>query len=98
MKKLVVSKEFTDSPGGRFVSDGPKSGEEFREKFLEPIIQKGEPTVIDMDGSWGYPTSFLDESFGVLIRKYGRDKVLSIIHFKSDESPDLIERIANDRF
>ena len=35
--KLV--EHFTDTPGGRYISDGPYSGELFRKQFMEPFFE-----------------------------------------------------------
>lgn len=96
MKELRICEEFTDAPGGRLRSDGPKSGEEFRGEFLVPFFNslKGtEVGLIDLDGCFGYATSFLEESFGGLARMYGAEPVLKKFEFKSDEEPNLIKEI-----
>ena len=67
MKTIRIAVDFSDTPGGRHYSDGPFTGEEFREKCIEPIfraLKKGEKLLIDFDGAYGYPTSFLEEAFG----------------------------------
>ncbi len=95
---LAIAKEFTDTPGPRFKVQGPHSGEEFRESILLPRFRKAlaENTTlyVDLDGGYGYGTSFLEESFGGLAREYkNSDLVLRTLHFKSDEEPSLINRI-----
>lgn len=61
------------SPGGRFVSDGPFSGEWFREEMLRPALSaadsQGDRVIVILDGTSGYGSSFLEEAFGGLIRK-----------------------------
>jgi hypothetical protein len=60
------------SPGGRYEADGPFSGEWFRETILRPAfsnsLQSGEKLVVELDGTSGYGSSFLEEAFGGLIR------------------------------
>ena len=34
-----ISEKYTDSPGGRNITEGPFSGEDFRKKVLEPFFQ-----------------------------------------------------------
>jgi hypothetical protein len=94
---LSIASEYTPLPGPRFRKQGPKSGEEFRETVLELRFKeaqnKGEAVLVDLDGGYGYGTSFLEESFGGLARIYGPDSVLKTLAFKSDEEPYLIEDI-----
>ena len=33
--EINIVKEFTDTPGGRYIKQGPYSGEEFRETILK---------------------------------------------------------------
>lgn len=97
MRTLKIS-DFSTSPGGRYRSNGPYSGEEFRDDILIPAIESlgpefDEELLIDLDGGFGYATSFLDEVFGKLIEKYGMRKGLLNLRFKSDEEPSLLEEI-----
>jgi len=96
MNRIKISEEFSDIPGGRYKKDGANSGEEFLEKCLKPKFDnlKGSETLlIDFDGAYGYPTSFLEEAFGGLSRIYGPKKVLDKLRFKSDEESGLIEEV-----
>ena len=43
--------------------------------------EKGEKLTINMDGGYGYPTSFLEEAFGGLARKYDPNEVLQMLIF-----------------
>lgn len=93
---LRVAVIFSDIPGGRHRKDGAYSGEAFREKYLRPkfeSLKEGEKLLIDFDGAYGYPTSFLEEAFGGLSRIFGPDKVLNKLDFKSVEEPSLIEEV-----
>ncbi|EMO39517.1 PF14213 domain protein [Leptospira noguchii serovar Autumnalis str. ZUN142] len=93
--KIKIAKDFTDVVGHRYRIDGPKSGEEFREDFLEPILNDSniKTIEIDMDDTWGYPSSFLEECFGGLVRKYGIDLVKGKIKIISNQDESLQERI-----
>ena len=95
MKKLIINiaNEFSDCPGARYYEDGDFSGQEFREKFLEKNFKNYNLIEINLDGTEGYATSFLEESFGGLARKYSSDEVLSKILFISFEEPNLIDEI-----
>lgn len=61
--------ELTEFPGPRYKSLGPDSGEWFRDEHLMGLIEKhGSDIIIDLDGTAGYGSSFLEETFGGLIR------------------------------
>jgi len=66
--KIDIASEFSVTPAGRFYSDGPDSGERFREEFLVPALRSPEPITIKIDGTAGYGSSFLEEAFGGLVR------------------------------
>ncbi len=99
MKKITINiaKDYTKTPGPRFISDGPFSGQDFREKFLEKYFVLDHLLNINLeiilDGVTGYPTSFLEEAFGGLARKYGIETCLSRINFISVENQRRIDEI-----
>jgi hypothetical protein len=68
MKVINVAKSFTRFPSGRFKQNGETSGEAFREAFLEIPIKAGEEVAVELDGTIGYSSSFLEEAFGGLVR------------------------------
>lgn len=86
---LSVAESFTRHPGPRYVRQGPDSGERFR-KVLIDWLARYDRFVVDLDGTSGFGSSFLDEAFGGLIRSEGmaRSDVLRRISIKStlDES------------
>lgn len=85
-KTINIPKDFSRYPAGRFISDGPFSGEGFRKKFLLPSLKRGESIRIELDGARGYGSSFLEEAFGGLVRA-GLDKatVLRLIQFSTED-------------
>jgi hypothetical protein len=92
MKEITIAKDFSRHPAGRYVTDGKYSGQKFREAFLEPQVINHERTIIYFDGARGYGSSFLEEAFGGLARKFDKDIVLAIFEFKSHDI-NLIKRI-----
>ncbi len=68
MKIVNVARDFTRFPSGRYKKNGNTSGEAFREKHLEPAIKAGEEVTVELDGTIGYGSSFLEEAFGGLVR------------------------------
>lgn len=95
--QLNVASEFSPTPGPRFKSEGKLSGEEFRETILKQRFQQAREEnvnlLIDLDGGYGYAPSFLEEAFGGLAREYGVGPVRSVLRFKSDEEPYLIQDV-----
>lgn len=94
---IHIATDFTETPGARYRVEGDFSGEEFRDSILEPKFleakSNGEQLTIDLDGGYGYPTSFLEEAFGGLARKYGSAIVGATLVFVSRDEPSLIEEI-----
>ncbi len=97
MIRINVSKDFSDVIGPRHRSQGEHSGEEFRDRILLPAIQKAirknEKVFIDLDDTFGYPITFLDEVFGKLSRYCDKEQILNILEFKCDDEPSLIDEI-----
>jgi len=93
MKVINIAKDFSDAPGARYYDDGEFSGQEFREKILEPAFKENDTLTIILDGTEGYATSFLEESFGGLAREYDAKTVLDKIKFISVEDDALIDEI-----
>ncbi|WP_445720470.1 STAS-like domain-containing protein [Flavobacterium sp.] len=96
---IIFVKDFSIVPGSRELDEGKKahSGEEFRNTFLEPafkkILDKDTKLIVNLDGTIGYGTSWLEEVFGGLARIYGSDVVKNKIELISEEEPYLIDDI-----
>lgn len=77
MIKIDVGKDFSSKPYGRYFKDGKFSAERFRNEHLIPALNKtdfssGEVVTIFMDNvdpDFEYSSSFLEETFGGLVRK-----------------------------
>jgi STAS-like domain of unknown function (DUF4325) len=94
LKTVNVAKEFTRFPSGRFKKNGDTSGEGFRERFLEEPIHKGEAITVELDGTIGYGSSFLEEAFGGLVRalQIRAEELKGKLHLISSD-PSLLEEI-----
>jgi hypothetical protein len=71
MVKVNIAKDFSRFPAGRYKEDGPFPGQVCREKLLVPPLRKYEKVQVELDGTRGYGSSFLEEAFGGLIRESG---------------------------
>lgn len=85
---ISVARDFSKTPGPRFIKQGDWSGEKFR-KVLEDRLKRHDQLVIDLDGTRGYGSSFLDEAFGGLVREcvLTREDFKRRIEIRSDEDP-----------
>ncbi len=96
---ISIAKDFSTIPGARFPEEGDFSGQDFRSNVLCPTlkesISKNEKLTVILDGTAGLGTSFLEESFGGLIRndKFSLATLQQYLQFVSDEDPDYITEI-----
>lgn len=99
--KIILSKDFSEIPGGRYRRQGSHSAEEFRDEYLYPkylaCVEKNEKLIIDLDGGYGCATTFLEETFGGLIRRLKREnkdykEAINIIEIISIESPEYVTK------
>jgi len=94
---IAIAKDFAPTPGPRLIEEGDFSGELFRTRVLRPLFEKAiaqsETILVDLDGTEGYATSFLEESFGGLARIYTSEDVAKVLRFKSEDEPFLVEEI-----
>lgn len=92
-KSVRISLEdYTRYPSGRNKSDGPYSGEHFKEEILNHFRIFDE-VIINLDGVAGLPHSFIDGCFGPL-NMVLKNKII----LESKESPDVIKEIYQDYF
>ena len=96
MITINIATDYTKTPGGRFISEGDYSGQDFREKVLKPkflqALENNDQLTVILDGGYGYATSFLEEAFGGLAREMRNSKIKDIIII-SEEEPQLISKI-----
>lgn len=96
---ILFVKDFSKIPGSRYRAEGIKShsGQEFREVYLEPefkkVVESDGKLIVNLDGTLGYGTSWLEETFGGLARIYGKNIVFKKIELISHEEPYLIDDI-----
>lgn len=93
-KVINIERNFSRYPAGRYLEDGPYSGQRFREEFLVPALETGaDKVIIELDGARGYGSSFLEEAFGGLVRAgYSANDLLSRLELKGQDS-SLLEEI-----
>ena len=96
---INISKDFSSIPGARYPEEGDFSGYEFRTKILYPklvqAINEYKTLTVILDGTAGLGTSFLEESFGGLIRenKLKYDDIINTLVIISNEDPCYKEEI-----
>lgn len=98
-KMIKIATDFSRFPAGRFYSDGPYSGEKFREELLLPMFSESgeqERIEINLDRTRGYGSSFLEEAFGGMVRQLkpqSLQNILQKITFISNDDDTLIPEI-----
>lgn len=81
--------DFTEYPGPRYSSQTKEdtSGESFYVKKLNPMFYdcyvNNKMLVVDLDGTSGYPSSFLDEAFGELVYDFSEKVVKKHLKIKT---------------
>lgn len=94
--------DFSRRPGPRYCEQGPSSGEEFYDDFLNPWFKEAlnSSMVLEvvLDGTDGYLTSFIDEAFGRLVYDFGIDCVKSQLSVVSQVEPEWNKRLENKTF
>jgi hypothetical protein len=91
---ISVARDFSPHPGPRYVRQGPHSGEAFRKRLVQ-LLRRFDRVLVDLDGTSGYGSSFLDEAFGGLVSKEGftADQVRRRVELKSDEDETYVEEV-----
>lgn len=96
---IYIAKDFSPIPGARYPIEGDYSGQEFRQNILAPklkeAIQNNKILTVNLDGTLGYGTSFLEEAFGGLIRtdKFSFADITSHLKFICYDDPSYIDEI-----
>jgi hypothetical protein len=94
---IKIAEDFSPTLGGRWIKIGPFSGELFYETILkekyEEAIKNGAKLNIYLDGTKGYGSSFLDQSFGELYRKHDSKEVINTLVFHTQYFESIVEYI-----
>lgn len=97
MYKIKISTDFSNTPGARHKEEGAYPGDEFRDSILIPkykaAIENNEKLEVDFDGCYGYATSFLEESFGGMVRKLHQKGILNNIELVSNEDSSIVDLV-----
>ncbi len=90
-----IARQFSPHPGPRYRHQGPDSGEALRKKLVKLLEDNPDSILfVDLDGTSGFGSSFLDEAFGGLVRDEGYTKdILKRFKFKSEIDPSYIIEI-----
>jgi hypothetical protein len=96
---LKIARDYSPNPGPRYIKEGENSGELFRQTKLLPAFKQAvsdnKKLIVDLDGTAGYGTSFLEESFGGLIREenISYETIVRTLEIISDEEEFLKDDI-----
>lgn len=94
MMTVNIARDFTRYPSGRYRENSASSAEEFRERFLQPPLLRGEKIRVEFDGTTGYSSSFLEEAFGGVVRSTHKPAayILPLLQFESSDL-SLVEEV-----
>ena len=91
MSEIKILTQFSESPGPRYCRQGRWSGEQFYHDILNQAFaeayQNGDKLILDLDGTDGYMSSFLDEAIGNLVYDFGMQVVKDNLIVISREEP-----------
>jgi hypothetical protein len=86
LKEIEIASDFSPVPAGRYIGDGKYTGQEFREKLVEPRLREGKSLRLNLDGVESLPSSFWEEVFGGLVRQgFRADELHSRINLFTSE-------------
>ena len=100
----LVIFDYTEYPGPRYCIQGKNSGEDFyhkklNEAFVNAINHK-QKLIVDLDGTAGYASSFLDEAFGNLVFDFSKNLVFNNLIIISNQETDwkdmIMKEVIND--
>lgn len=90
-KHIYVATDFSTFPAGRYRTDGNFSGEEFRENYLIPALSiPGCHTHVHLDGTMGYSSSWLQETFGKLAKIFQIEDLKQRLTIYSEQDSSLV--------
>lgn len=101
IRELCIT-DFTEYPGPRYKDQGEFSGEEFyveilNEKFYT-CYKEDCLLVIYLDGTAGYPSSFLDEAFGELVYDFSESIVRKHLRFNTVFNKKRVEKLKAETY
>jgi len=91
----IFVKDFSVFPGPRTKELGENSGEAFRDDILIPAIREHKQVCVNLDGVFGYGSSFLEEVFGGLVRAGVSTESVQFIrdNLVSQDDPSIVVEI-----
>lgn len=96
IKQINIAKDFSEFPWARYRIDGEHSGEEFFDEILNKInVDELDEIIINLDGTYWYPSSFLSQAFWTFYKTYWKewwDKLKFISH-EDSSLPGFISRL-----
>lgn len=100
--KLLRIIDFTEYPGPRYISQKGDSGEKYyievlNKAFYDCVCSKV-ILEVDLDGTAGYPSSFLDEAFGELVYDFSLENVKKYLRIKTKFYSNRKEKVINETF
>ncbi len=100
--EISILNDYSEYPGLRHCTISEFSGEDFYHKILnrafKQALDANEKLIVNLDGTAGYASSFLDEAFGNLVYDYALEIVKSRVIIISEEEPSWKEMIETQTY
>lgn len=100
--EISILNDYSEYPGLRHCTISEFSGEDFYHKVLnrafKQALDANEKLTVNLDGTAGYASSFLDEAFGNLVYDYTLATVKSKVYIISEEEPSWKEMIETQTY
>ena len=92
----VAVKDYTLTPGPRFIKSGDGSAEAFFKTHIKPAMGRTKNTIltIDFSGTWGYGPSFTSQ-LGIYLVEFLKDAVFDRLKTISTDDPEVEKRFWN---
>lgn len=101
-RNLSILSDFSEFPALRHCNLSDNSGEDFYHKVLNKKFAEaydaGEKLVVNLDGTDGYASSFLDEAFGNLVFDFSLGIVKKNVEIVSQQQPHWKKMIEEETY
>ena len=93
--RINIARDFSPYTFSRFEKDADWSGEQFLRDYLIPAVKIGKNVIVELDGTKGYGSSWLEEVFGGIVRKGYDPSVIVLVSEDEGLTDEINDYIVN---